>query len=177
MRQMPRDDGIGMSWYVKVEGRVYGPYTPAQMQAFIGEGRVAAHSQVSESREGEFRQASAVDHFSEWFEEARQGPEEQRRAPVDARSANFVVIAMIGPDSRAAFENALGDFGEHEEMSNGVWLLRGATSAAILRNELSHLLDRDDRLLVIDASRDRAAWFNLGRDADQRIRDLWARPQ
>ncbi|WP_233245753.1 DUF4339 domain-containing protein [Marinicauda salina] len=166
-----------MSWYVKVEGRVYGPYTPAQMQAFVGEGRVAAHSHVSENRETGFREASSVEQFSEWFEEARQGPEKQRPEPADARTANFVVIAMLGQESRAAFEAALADFGEHEEMSNGVWLLRGATSAAILRNELSHLLDRDDRLLVVDASRDRAAWFNLGRDADQRIRDLWARPQ
>ena len=33
---MPRDDGIAMSWFVKVEGRVYGHYTGAQMRAFVG---------------------------------------------------------------------------------------------------------------------------------------------
>jgi hypothetical protein len=62
-----------------------------------------------------------------------------------------------------------------QPISSGVWILRGAASAAHLRNELSHLLERNDKLLVVDASRDRSAWFNLGRDADQRIRELWGR--
>jgi hypothetical protein len=30
-------------------------------------------------------------------------------------------------------------------------------------------------LFVVDATRDRAAWFNFGPEADTRIRRLWAR--
>ena len=174
---MPRDDGIAMSWFVKVEGRVYGPYTPAQMRAFAGEGRIAAHSQVSDRRDEGFRQASDVADLKSWIEEARQGADQRRKVTVTGRAANFVVIADINSDNGAAFANALEAYGDIEAITNGVWLLRGATTSAALRNELSHLLDREDKLLVVDASRDRSAWFNLGRDADQNIRQLWGKAE
>jgi len=172
---MPRDDGIAMSWFVKVEGRVYGPYTGAQMRAFVGEGRVASHSSVSEQRETGFRDARDVPQLKAWLEEARRAPGERRITATDSRTSNFVIVADLNSDSRGGFEAALKDFGEVESITPGVWLLRGAASAAHLRNELSHLLARDDKLLVVDASRDRTAWFNLGRDADQRIRGMWGR--
>ncbi|XBQ15158.1 MAG: DUF4339 domain-containing protein [Oceanicaulis sp.] len=172
---MPRDDGITMSWFVKVEGRVYGPYTGAQMRAFVGEGRIAPHSSVSEHRDQGFRPASEISQLKSWLDENRRAPGERRPAPSDARTANFLVVADLHADSRGAFDAALHEFGEVEQITAGVFILRCAASAAHLRNELSHLLARDDKLLVVDASRDRSAWFNLGRDADQRIRELWGR--
>ncbi len=184
---MPRDDGFAMTWFVKVDGRVYGPYTAAQMKAFIGEGRIAGHSEVCETREGDWRQAEAVDQFNAWLEEARQGPARRRSEDVDARAANFVVIGEIDGAGLADFEVVLGEYGDIEPISRAksendafvrcVWLVRASATASMLRNELSHALGRDDRLLVVDASRDRTAWFNLGREADQRIRALWGRPQ
>lgn len=172
---MPRDDGIAMSWFVKVEGRVYGPYTGAQMRAFVGEGRVAPHSAVSQERDGKFKDAGEIPQIKAWLDEARRSPGERRPAPSDARTANFIVVADLEESSRSGFAASLKDFGEVESITDGVWLLRGAATSAHLRNELSHLLARDDKLLVVDASRDRTAWFNLGRDADQRIRDMWGR--
>ncbi|TGY91837.1 DUF4339 domain-containing protein [Marinicauda pacifica] len=176
---MPRDDASATSWFVRVEGRVYGPYTPAQMHAFVKEGRVAAHSTVSQSREAGWLDARQVDQFKGWFDEARQTPAQRRPrpAPGDARTANFVVIAHLSQESEAEFAAALSEFGDTEQIGHGVWLVRAPYTAAILRNELSHALSRDDKLLVVDASRDRTAWFNLGREADQRIRELWGRPQ
>ena len=172
---MPRDDGIAMTWFVKVEGRVYGPYTGAQMRAFVGEGRVAPHSSVSDNREGGFAPAADTPQLKAWLDEARKAPHEKRALPADARTANFLIAADLAADHRAGFETALREFGEVEPVTAGVWILRGSASAAHLRNELSHILGREDKLLVVDASRDRSAWFNLGRDADERIRDLWGR--
>ena len=172
---MPRDDGITMTWFVKVEGRVYGPYTGAQMRAFIAEGRVAAHSIVSDERDGEFVSASATPQLKAWLDEARRAPTEKRPLPADAKTANFIISAELAEDSRNAFAAALAEFGDVQPISPSLWIMRGAASAAHLRNELSHLLGKDEKLLVVDASRDRSAWFNLGRDADQRIRDLWGR--
>ncbi len=172
---MPRDDGITMTWFVKVEGSVYGPYTGAQMRAFITEGRVAAHSIVSDERDGEFASAAATPQLKAWLDEARRAPNEKRPLPADAKTANFIISAELADGNDTAFVGALGEFGDVQPISAGVWILRGAASAAHLRNELSHLLGKDEKLLVVDASRDRSAWFNLGRDADQRIRDLWGR--
>lgn len=172
---MPRDDGIAMSWFVKVEGQIYGPYTPAQMRAFVGEGRIAAHSLVSDERDGEFAAASTQDAFSDWFSEDDGGTQVEKRVTPGARPANFVIVGEIASDKAGEFRNALAAYGDVESVTGGVWLLRGPTTAAVLRNELSHVLDRQDKLLIIDASHDRAAWFNLGSDADQNIRDLWGR--
>lgn len=172
---MPRDDGIAMTWFVKVEGRVYGPYTGAQMRAYVGEGRVAPHSSVSTMREDGFSKATDVPQIKAWLDEARRTPHEKRPLPADARTANFIVTAELTDDNRPGFETALSEFGDVESVTAGVWILRGSASAAHLRNELSHMLSREDKLLVVDASRDRSAWFNLGRDADERIRELWGR--
>lgn len=172
---MPRDDGITMSWFVKVEGRVYGPYTPQQMRAFVAEGRIAAHSQVSPDRDGIWAQASDIEEFREWLGETSERPLPEKRVTPGVRPANFVVIAEIQSENAAEFAHALAAYGDLESITSGVWLLRGPTTSAVLRNELSHILGREDKLLVIDASHDRAAWFNLGRDADQNIRELWSR--
>lgn len=164
-----------MSWFVKVEGRVYGPYTPQQMRAFVNEGRIAAHSQVSPERDGIWAQAADVEEFRDWLGESSQRPKPEKRVTPGVRPANFVVVAEIDPEHLVEFSNALTAYGDLERVTSNVWLLRGPTTSAVLRNELSHILGRDDRLLVIDASHDRAAWFNLGREADQNIRELWSR--
>ncbi|MEC9249195.1 MAG: DUF4339 domain-containing protein [Pseudomonadota bacterium] len=172
---MPRDDGIAMSWFVKVEGRVYGPYTPPQMRAFVGEGRIASHSMVSSDKDGEFAPAADIEELKSWFGESDGGTVVEKRVTPGARPANFVIITEITSENGADFRNSLAAYGDVESVTGGVWLLRGPTTAAVLRNELSHVLDRDDKLLIIDASHDRAAWFNLGSEADQNIRDLWGR--
>ena len=164
-----------MSWFVKVEGRVYGPYTPQQMRAFVTEGRIAAHSQVAPERDGDWSQASEIEDFREWLGEIHKRPTPEKRVTPGARPANFVIIAEIQSENGPEFRNALAAYGDLESITPTVSLLRGPTTASVLRNELSHILGRDDKLLVIDASHDRAAWFNLGREADQSIRELWSR--
>ncbi len=164
-----------MSWFVKVEGRVYGPYTPTQMRAFASEGRIAAHSLVADDRDGEFSSASGVEAFKSWFVESEGGDRVEKRVTPGARPANFVIITEIHSETANDFRQALNAYGDVEKITEGSWLLRGPTTAAVLRNELSHVLDRNDKLLIIDASHDRAAWFNLGREADQNIRNLWGR--
>ena len=164
-----------MSWFVKVEGRVYGPYTPPQMRAFVGEGRIAAHSMVSADKDGNFTPASNIEDFKSWFGDSEGGTVVEKRVPPGARPANFVIITDIKSENSTDFRASLSAYGDVEPVTPGVWLLRGPTTAAVLRNELSHVLDRADKLLIIDASHDRAAWFNLGSEADQNIRDLWGR--
>ena len=44
-----------------------------------------------------------------------------------------------------------------------------------IRNVLVQQLGKLDVLFVVDATRDKAAWFNFGPEADARIRRNWAR--
>ncbi len=57
-----------------------------------------------------------------------------------------------------------------------MWLLRTRHSAGIIRNKLSQTLEQGDRFVVIDASRDRFAWFNLGPEVDVRVSKVWNGP-
>ena len=173
---MPRDEDVAMSWFVKVESRVYGPYTPVQMSSFVSEGRIAAHSQISKFRDRDWMTASEAPDYAGWAGEANNTPAPEKRTTPGARTANFVIIAEIRSENGAEFTAALSSYGELEPITSGVWLLRGQTTAGVLRNELSHVLDREDKLMIVDASRDRSAWFNLGRDADTNIRALWGQP-
>lgn len=169
---MPRDDGSTKTWFVKVDGRVYGPYTAAQMRAYVGEGRVAAHSLVSIEREVGWKPAADVEILRGWLDEARGARKIETPA---GQLANFIIIAQTSETSAGPFEAAMSHLGECVKINDGAWLLRAGLNATTLRNELSHLLDRDDRLMVVDASHDRTAWFNLGQETDQKIRDLWGK--
>ena len=46
----------------------------------------------------------------------------------------------------------------------------------MIRNTLSQTLERGDRFVVVDATRDRLAWFNLGPEVDVRISKVWNGP-
>lgn len=55
-----------MHWYVNVQNQAYGPYSDAQMQGFVSEGRVNDQSIISNSPENGYYQAVAYDIFKLW---------------------------------------------------------------------------------------------------------------
>jgi hypothetical protein len=62
------------------------------------------------------------------------------------------------------------------DLAPGLWLLRTRHSAGVVRNTLSQTLEKGDRFVVVDATRDRLAWFNLGPEVDVRIGKVWNGP-
>ena len=56
-----------------------------------------------------------------------------------------------------------------------VWLLMSEMSVNSIRNLLTPKLGKLDALFVLDATHDKAAWFNFGPEADTRIRKLWSK--
>ena len=71
---------------------------------------------------------------------------------------------------------ALESMGAVCDLAPGLWLVRTRFSAGVIRNTLSQTLERGDRFVVIDATRDRLAWFNLGPEVDVRIGKVWNGP-
>ena len=57
------------------------------------------------------------------------------------------------------------------------WLLSSDMSINAIRNTLVQKLGRIDMLFIIDASHNKAAWFNYGPEADSRIRRIWQKAQ
>ena len=165
-------DGAAETWWVKIADKVYGPYSREQMARFVAEGRVTPTSLVSLDQ-------------ADWLE-ARQSPA-LAAALADARAfksdngehaldANILVYVEMSSGVPLRVDHELRRMGQVTEINPGLYLLRTQRTAGVVRNALSQKLGRGDKLLVIDSTRDRLAWFNLGPETDARIREVWNAP-
>lgn len=156
-------------WWVEVRGKAYGPYAQAQLSRFVEEGRVRPTTRVSDRPDGAWIEARKVIGLM------NSGA---HRPANDAApgGANVFVHAEIRSGAWNGFMAALESMGAICELSSGLWLLRTRHSAGIIRNALSQTLEQGDRFVVVDASRDRFAWFNLGPEVDVRVSKVWNGP-
>ncbi len=156
-------------WWVQVRGKAFGPYPIEQMARFIAEGRVRPTTLVADDPEGNWLEARRVLALR-----GLRAPASAKAEPTEA--ANVFVHAEIVSGSWNAFVAAIEGMGAVCELAPGLWLVRTRFSAGVIRNTLSQTLERGDRFVVIDASRDRFAWFNLGPEIDVRIGKVWNGP-
>jgi len=187
-----------MNWYVQIQNQTYGPYSEAQMQGFVSEGRVNEHSLISNTPADGFFAAVGYDVFSLWagtgqvavgggsaYQYAPQTTQTTTvpeavspvSAPVNtpnAQSSVFMIMAEIRSEGAMAFLKALQGFGTAQRIGDTLWVLRSAHSVEQIRNTLSQSLNRQDRLFILDSSANKTAWFNIGADLDHRIRELWS---
>lgn len=155
-------------WWVQVRGQDYGPYTFAQLSDFVTEGRVRPTTLVSDKKDGAWVEARRVIGLM------AQRPEAANDAA--SAAANIIVYAEIITGGFNAFVAALEGMGTLCDLRPGVWVLRTTHSVGVIRNTLSQTLEHGDRFVVIDASRDRIAWFNLGPEVDVRLARVWNAP-
>ncbi|MET0183286.1 MAG: DUF4339 domain-containing protein [Caulobacterales bacterium] len=169
------DNAAKTAWWVQVRGEAYGPYAESQMAAFVREGRVKPATLVSPSADGEWAEAHAAVGVREFF---RAGRSFSEPAPANTNKpatelANMFVFAEIFSSATTRFLSGLESLGLVVDMAPNLWLIRTRHSVGAVRNTLSQTLATGDRFVVVDASRDRLAWFNLGPETDVRIRDTW----
>lgn len=191
-------------WYVQVSGQSYGPYSMAQMIAFIGEGRVIAGSLISQDATQGFAMAAGFPAFAGQLapyaspqvlqqahaqQQAQHGaitpqprealtPQTQstvHTAPQNSMTPSvFLVMAEINSENGMRFLQALQSFGSAQRIGDTVWLVGATTDIDNLRNALANTLTRQDRVFIMDSFNNRTAWFNIGADMDSRIKELWA---
>jgi hypothetical protein len=157
-------------WFIKVKETIYGPYSEARMRTFANEGRLNSRSQVSQDKNGPFGTAGEDTVFASLLPTARA---ENAAQSTLAQARRFVIFARIGEASRPAFMEVISSFGIAIEAMPDVWLLSAHAQAATLRNAMSQVLGAEDSLFIADASQGNSAWFNLGQDTDNRIRQFW----
>ena len=172
------------SWTICVAGRTFGPYSGQQLRNFATEGRLARQSLVAEVGKSEFRKAQDVPELAEIFASPafprETTPARREGASAFGRSddgtveqAHILVIADMKSRSIARLEEEIATLGPCFAILPQVWLLSTDVSANTVRNLLVQQLGKLDMLFVIDASKDKAAWFNFGPEADARIRKIW----
>ncbi len=177
-------------WTVSVAGRNYGPYSAAQMQAFAAEGRLAPHSLVQRAGEQAFRTAAEDPELSLLFEPAKPAaPSFGFKSETPAASfgrqdkdegssgekSHFVIIADMKSRSLAGLEEEIFNLGPAYALVPQVWIVSTDASVNAVRNLLITKLGKLDILFVVDATHNKAAWFNFGPEAEARIRRIWTK--
>jgi hypothetical protein len=180
-------DALHSTWRINVSGQVYGPYSGHQIKAFASEGRIAPHSIV---QAGDGPWITAIDDpvLGQLFVQkpaVKAAPAQPQTlgaraaaegAQTDPASANFVVIADLRSRGSGPFEAAISKLGDSYRLNPLVWLLHTDRTAGTIRNELIQHMGHSDHLVIVDATRGKTAWFNLGPEADAKIRKVWKRP-
>jgi hypothetical protein len=179
---------MSASWIVNVGGRAYGPYTDAQMAAFVTEGRLGAQSLVARSGESDFRTAAEDKTLGKLFDQPEPVHEPEPK-PVhvfgknrdesqkSGETAHIVIIADMKSRSITGLEEAIHRLGKACPLLPQIWLLKTDKSVNAVRNTLVQQLGKLDVLFVADATNDKAAWFNFGPEVEARIRRVWSRDQ
>lgn len=190
------------SWNINVGGRSYGPYSLQQMQGFVAEGRLAPHSQVSQPGSDVIRaakddaalaklfsapkKAEPVPSATGRFFTAKNTTDDDANSPKFGRSLDeangaergrYLIIADMKSRSISGLEEEILNLGPAYALLPQIWLLVSDQSMNAIRNALVQKLGKIDMLFVIDATRNKATWFNFGPEADARIRRVWSDQQ
>ena len=176
------------TWTIKANDSCYGPYTLDQLRSYAAEGRLAAHSLVARAGETRHRPASEDEELAVLFSPTPQrpvfftaegdlGPQNFGRNEEAGTSGHFIVIADMKSRSISGVEEEIFRCGQAYAIMPQAWLLSSEMSINAIRNALVQKLGRIDMLFIADASRNKAAWFNYGPEADSRIRRIWQKAQ
>ena len=185
------------SWTINVAGQTYGPYSEQQLQSFVGEGRLAAHSLVAPAGNTNFRAAGTYPMLARFFAPANAPApsatgkfvtaggvesDDDMISPTFGRSndeprvgdrGRFVVVADMKSRSISGLEEEIMNMGPAYPLMPQAWLLISDQPINQIRNALVQKLGKMDMLFIVDATHNKAAWFNFGPEADTRIRRVW----
>lgn len=101
-----------------------------------------------------------------------KGQVDRRRQP---ETANFIVVMDIKARYAGPLEQAIMSLGPAYKLAPNVWCVNTDSTAAGLLNDLSIHIGKTDSMFIVDATRDRTAWHNLGPETDAKIRRVWRR--
>jgi uncharacterized protein DUF4339 len=185
------------TWTMNVGGQTYGPYSETQLQGFVGEGRLAAHSLLAPAGSTQFRPAGSYPMLARLFATAgAPNPsatgkfvtaggvesDEDMISPTFGRSSDeprsgergrFVIIADMKSRSISGLEEEIFNLGPAYSLMPQAWLLISEQPVNQIRNTLVQKLGKLDMFFIVDATHNKAAWFNFGPEADTRIRRVW----
>lgn len=101
-----------------------------------------------------------------------KGQVDRRKQP---DSSNFVVVTDIKSRYAGQLEQAIMSSGPAYKLAPNVWCLNADATATMLLNNLSRHIGKTDSIVVVDATRDRAAWTTLGPETEAKMRRVWRR--
>jgi iron-sulfur cluster repair protein YtfE (RIC family) len=142
---------------------------------FLKEGRVGAATLLCCGNDSEFVRADRHANLRWDFSPARKrrfGEVKLQAGETEVSICNYVIAARLHP-TNAAFQHTLMESGKIARCEGDVWVLRSKLTVQQLRQKLSMVMHKDEQVVIVNASKDRLAWINLGPESDIAVRDAW----
>lgn len=171
------NDAPSPGWFLNSSGKVFGPYSTAQMAEFVQDERVRATSVVKCSEVGQWMQAAVEPLLGRLFVHDAVPVPPPPAKPLEGRKdlpGNVIIVGHFRSRSVDAFARALGQFGEVLALTPNAWMLRTNIAIGILRNDLVRFLGASDRLFIVDGKRGKVTWSNFGPSEEARLRSFVA---
>ena len=166
------------NWCVKVDEKIYGPYSTPQMRKFAHEGRLAAWSIISPAGSRTWREAREETTFASFFGyEAKKTPGQSRsfgkrdaetetatnskKSKRAVRTANFIVVFDVVSAAASRVEAAVMGLGPAFRIADNVWSVSCELTAVGVRNALAPYLNGSESIFVVDATRGKTSWQNF----------------
>lgn len=163
--------GESKTYYMNVEGILYGPYTSDLMKQYFSEARIDSRSLISTDPNSVFKEAQFWPEYQGWIN--KLDPDPVNKAIKAHLPSVFFVIADIHSGQNLGFLKTLQNLGKTQRLSETVWIIAADIDIDTLRDKLSQTFTAQDRLFIHDTFSNRAGWFNIGEGLDETIRDLW----
>lgn len=165
----------GVKWRIKIGDKEYGPYPRSRLIDFLKEGRVQAGSWIACGNDTDYHRA---DHHPQlrWdfkvprkrrFGDPRLDPGETE-VPV---SNYFIAARLLAGNDR--FERVLREAGKMTRAAGDMWVLRSKLTIQQVRNQLTLAMKPHEHFIIVNASKDRLAWYNIGVENDIAVRGVW----
>jgi len=162
------------NWCVKVDGRVYGPYTTAQMSGFAREGRLAATSVVAPAGARDWREAAREPSLSHLFRSASDIAFGRREAHAGANGETeptaFVVVFDVVCATASRLETIVRGLGPATRLTDNVWAVTCPLTATGVRNAIAPHLRPRECVFVAEATRGTAAWEGFAPEVEVKLK-------
>lgn len=175
------------NWCIKVDEKIYGPYSTPQMRKFAHEGRLARFSLISPAGSRAWREAKDENTFASFFgykptENANAKRRFGRRdletstnvkpggkTVTEVRRANFVIVFDVVNAAASRVEAAVMGMGPAFRIADNVWSVNCDLTAVGVRNAIAPYLLKSESIFVVDATRGKTSWQNYAPGTHSKI--------
>lgn len=164
-----------VKWRIKIADKEYGPYPRSRLLEFLKEGRVLAATLLACGNDQQFHRADCHPNLRWDFRAPRKprfGEPRPDAGEIEVPVSNFFLAARLLADNEK-FERVLRESGKLTRCAGDMWVLRSKQTIQQLRTQLAATMRPHEHFVIVNASKDRVAWYNLGLEGDVAIRSVW----
>jgi len=188
------------NWCIKVNDKIFGPYTSKQMRKYAHAGRLSAVSLISPAGSRAWREAQQESAFSSFFgydnpsnvahndDHAFGKHGTQKSRPHNSRprntneqpqvqSANFILVFDVVNAAASRVGAAIQNLGSAFRIADNVWAVNCDLTAVGVRNAIAPYLRPRESLFVVDSSRGRTSWQNYSPTLHAKISEAYRVPR